>query len=500
MSPEGASEPVRRWKAIGPRVSEYYKLGVGQADLPFVDVDLLGDDRLFVDPFLIRTAEDAWSAECVGLLQDYFSELLDALRTGDASRSRHLLNGLHEPNETHLGYSRNLARGRGIGRELGDRVGSALQRSAALKSGVLEDLEDTILLVPGVGRDLISDLTTNIIRGPLITATQEYAEQWSIPTAEVAATVWDNARRVWTQVRTQLPFPDIGKRRRYLLLVPRDIVRLELTFEADDYFRYHVVPFLQDLELSNPNSELIRLLKKDNTPWVAKTDVIGKYGSGKKTATAQTAEHPDILERYRRHKADISPQPASLARLASALGLPGPDFDALLTEVLAVTAGSKGAGVYHSAVYELLNALFHPDLVLPKKELKINAGRKRIDISYTNYAKDGFFGWLPSHQHVPVPNVFVECKNYEEDPQNPEVDQLAMRFSVRRGMFGMLVCRKIKNRRKFDARCADVANTDSKFIIGLDDADLKALVAARKSGDPMDVFRILKNRFDGVVM
>ncbi len=43
-----------------------------------------------------------------------------------------------------------------------------MSRSEAAKSGLLEDLEDTVLMIEGISVDIVSDMATNIVRGPLI--------------------------------------------------------------------------------------------------------------------------------------------------------------------------------------------------------------------------------------------------------------------------------------------------------------------------------------------
>jgi len=59
----------------------------------------------------------------------------------------------------------------------------------------------------------------------------------------------------------------------------------------------------------------------------------------------------------------------------------------------------------------------YPSLCNPTKQHKIHGGRKRIDITYSNEAKNGFFAWLS--QHYPSSLIFIECKNYTKDIANP---------------------------------------------------------------------------------
>src|SRR5262249_47338119 len=154
-----------------------------------------------------------------------------------------------------------------------------------------------------------------------------------------------------------------------------------------------------------------------------------------------------------------------------------PDWMGLLNALQAVPAGPDGADDYHDRAFGLLSALFAPHLMWPEKEVNIHGGRKRIDIVFTNGATEGFFAWVAEHYGAPY--VFVECKNYTGDPGNPELDQLGGRFSTRRGRFGILACRDLKNRELFVRRCRDTANDGRGYIVVLDDQDVAELVAGR---------------------
>lgn len=61
------------------------------------------------------------------------------------------------------------------------------------------------------------------------------------------------------------------------------------------------------------------------------------------------------------------------------------------------------------------------------------------------------------------------------------------------------MCRTIKDKALFTARCRDSANDGHGFIVALDDEDLRALVEARKK-DPKDTFVFLRRRFNALVM
>ncbi len=79
-------------------------------------------------------------------------------------------------------------------------------------------------------------------------------------------------------------------------------------------------------------------------------------------------------------------------------------------------------------------------MTLPRRESTIHHGRKRIDIRYVNSARSGFFDWLS--QRYPSSHIWIERKNYERELGNPEMDQIAGRFSPQRRRVGFLVYRE----------------------------------------------------------
>jgi hypothetical protein len=85
------------------RVSQYFKLGLPQAALDFVDVEVRRDTPLFVDPAALLIISSEWAAESRHLIQNFFHHVIDRIRKGDDAGARALLSAMREPNETHLG-------------------------------------------------------------------------------------------------------------------------------------------------------------------------------------------------------------------------------------------------------------------------------------------------------------------------------------------------------------------------------------------------------------
>ncbi len=475
-------------------VSDYYNLKYKQGELPFVDVDIYGDTELFLDPRAIRYLDSPWGDKCVSLLQNFFQTVLKAIKESNNDRARSLLNGLHEPNETHLGYSLDKASGRGAGPELAQDIWESLSKSEAAKSGLLVDLEDAVLMVDGIDVDIISDITTNVIRGPLIEFTQQACHEFKIPleTGVESGPIWNPSNQEWQNSLTNLPMTENGR----LLLVPKIIVRKYITYDRNEYFRYYILTHLQDVHLK-ANTELVQLLK-DGRKRVTKKSLIKKYGHKKSAILRITQQYPEILEKYRKDKSKQLEPPLNHEDFEAIVHIDEPRWNKLLGEVINTKPGPKNANKYHEAIERLLTPLFYPSLIDPVKEFTIHDGRKRIDIKYTNTGEFGFFKWLS--MHYPAAHIFIECKNYTGDPANPELDQLSGRFSPSRGKVGLLLCRKFENKKLFIQRCKDTANDQRGYIIPLDDHDLTALVNFKRDHTEVEFEKLLKEKFDSLIM
>ena len=171
----------------------------------------------------------------------------------------------------------------------------------------------------------------------------------------------------------------------------------------------------------------------------------------------------------------------------------------LIEKLGAIDEGREAANEYHNFIVEALKTIFFPALQKPNKEQNIHEGRKRVDIVFNNKANKGFFFDLIQRHKVRCPYVFFECKNYSSDPKNPELDQLTGRFSRRRGNFGALVCRKVKDKEVMLQRCKDSIHDNRGYVLVLDDFDIKRLLQLR-ANDPDGIDNYMDDLFRQLMM
>lgn len=191
---------------------------------------------------------------------------------------------------------------------------SALSKSQAAQSGLLVHLEDAVLLVHGIGPDIVSDIATNLIRLPLIQYTQAMCSLYGIPTRPDvwSGPIWDSVSKDWTE-GTYVPLPMAAGRR--LVLTPKSIVRRHLAYDAKEYYGDHIIPFLEQKEIS-AGSSLVRVLRKKRTKYVTKKDLKAKYGADKAAIVDLTLQNPQLLQQYKQRKAQTATGPMSSASLA----------------------------------------------------------------------------------------------------------------------------------------------------------------------------------------
>lgn len=472
------------------RFSAAFGLGKTQAELDFVDINLLADTPLYLDPYALTTREDDWSASCHRLVVSYFNTVLAAVRTGDERRGTALLSRLQEPSETRLGVSKGHSAGRGIGDVQAKAIFDAMAQSSAARTGVLQDMSDFALFIPGVGRDKISDMTTNVIRKPLIDYTIAQCELLGVPMRQVTSGFyWDADRTEWLQQYVRLPVHNTQK----VILVPKHAVRWEVGVDHSLYRRHFVLEYLQAEHL-RADDALVTTIRNSkgiiSRKVVYKKTVDEHYPDTKDFLAEFSAAHPEVIDGYR-----------DTLRLAGskipALNSPVTERDLaehLAEKLTRIPPGRGAADTYHTAMIGILSFLFFPNLIYPKKEAPINEGRKRIDITYTNGKDGGIFFRLSLDAAVCANVIHTEMKNYTDEIANPEFDQMLARYSRERGKLGLLLYRSADDEARVLQRARDAARQGLGIVLPLNDEFVLGALALVAGGNRQTV----DARLDGI--
>lgn len=456
------------------KISEIFNLEKTQRELDFVDIDIQADYPLFLDPHFLSMRTDKWSTDATTTITSFFQHVLDLVTNGRQQQAKGLFMYLSEPGETCLGVSSGIPRGRGLGSTDATVIFDSIIQSGAIETGLLEDLQDSVIFVEGIGKDKLSDMVTNIIRGHLIEYTQEQCKLWEIPlTLNVpSGFFWDSKVNKWSNVHTDMLVVDNKK----ILLVPKAIVSYSKGYTPEQFHQHFVLNFLQNEHLHLNTALVTKRVLKDGTVThhVYKKDLKEKVAPLTKEFLRDfTLKHPEVFAKFKSQTRHFT-KPLDHEEFREIEDyFDTDDFIRYLIEKLkSIPTGTKNATDYHRHVVGVLDFVFYPNLVSPRVEHPIHDGRKRIDLTFDNAAESGFFHRVHDVLNIPSQFIFVECKNYSSDPQNPELDQLSGRFSVNRGKFGLLLCRDIIDMELFLKRCSDTYKDDRGLIIPLVDSDL----------------------------
>ncbi|OMD61042.1 hypothetical protein [Paenibacillus odorifer] len=478
------------------KISELFQLEVSQYELDFVDINVDHDLPLFLDSYFIRHFDTPFGRESSRDINSFINFFFSLLKSDMSDDARYLFSFLGEPNETCLGLSVGRPQGRGVGPEDTEKIFEAIIQSSAFQEGVLEHLEDLRIFVPGIDKDKVSDMTTNLIRGQLIKYTQNQCKLWGIPLQENVPSgfIWDRVKLEWSEFHTDMLLVK-GKK---ILLVPKSIVTYSKEYSSQQYSQHFVLHFLQRENLRT-NSHLVRVRKKSKEKYVTKKSIKEALGTFDKEFLVKfTVKHPEVFKEFKKQSTRflhslINEELTEQQALVDIISY-------LKTKLISIPPGPTNATEYHRTAMGILELLFYPSITSPTIEEEIHDGRKRIDIVFENSAEKGFFFRLPTVHQVPSSLIMVECKNYSRDVANPELDQMAGRFGPNRGKFGLILCRTIDNMDTFLARCNDTCKDDRGYIIPIVDTDLLHLLDGFLVNRESVVESFLNERFKKIII
>lgn len=221
------------------------------------NVALVNDLPLFVDPFLLYDSPNPAYKDLHNGIIEYLCFLRDravADELSPAAISQWLL--FKEVKQNWLGFSKTGNVGTGLGqdfaRSLARNLTTAFKDFGSETISHGSHLEKLGLLSGGVGRDHLSDFTTNLIKGYLLEYTQTFALEHIRPEQRVRCRVdrvrFDYETQRWLTGYFDLPFANGD----YVILTPKDILTRDEAWinQTDLLARFH------DICLSLPDEVL----------------------------------------------------------------------------------------------------------------------------------------------------------------------------------------------------------------------------------------------------
>lgn len=213
------------------------------------NISLVTDLPLFIDPFLLFNSEKPEYQALHDEIIRYLRFLRAKSQRGGISPS--LIKAwfsFGEVKQNWLGFCETANTGRGLGSDFARALNANLvhifQDFGSEKITKGSHLEKLCLIQPGVGRDMISDFTTNLVKRYLLRYTSAFAKEYlpnelvrgvSVPRAYFS---YDTER--WMPEQYSLPYYDGD----YVLLTPKDILTKDETWinHGDMLRRFEDIP------------------------------------------------------------------------------------------------------------------------------------------------------------------------------------------------------------------------------------------------------------------
>lgn len=353
FSTSGSIALVRRMDAVATFFNEYFGIDADSVEAyGAFNISIVNDLPLFVDPFLLFNSDREDYQELHKGIMRYVIFLRDAVTERKINKDLEKAWFLFpEVRQNWLGFSLVGNGGSGLGKDFATALRASLRTLfsdfGAEKITRGSHIEKVCLIGRGVGRDMISDFTANLVMDFLCRYTEEFAIH-NIPLS--------SRRKIWVKKasfnyetesweRRQYELPWLGDD--YIILTPKDILtRDENWINKNDMVRdFESIPIaISDAALrgqvSNYFERVLARPKKRLPNQRERNDA----------AIKTLIEFPQLVDYYIRLKEDSGDQArdVSLEKVRETSFI----FEHNVRELQAILAGNSGFYQLHNDTYE----------------------------------------------------------------------------------------------------------------------------------------------------
>ncbi|WP_294664706.1 hypothetical protein [uncultured Fusobacterium sp.] len=275
-----------------------------------MNISIINDLPLFIDPFLLFNSEKKEYQKLHEKILEYLGFLRDE---ANLSNSNFIPNGklkawytFSEVKQNWLGFTLKGNSGRGLGNdfaiELYQNLNNIFNNFGNEQITESAHLEKLCIIGNKVGRDKVSDFTTNLIKDYLLTYTENFAKKFIsniyCKTIQVPKAFFNYKTKSWATKNYYLPFWEND----YVILTPRDLLTRDDTFISKYDMSQHyenIIPSIEDETLRfNLNNYITQKLYDPNRK------------KGKKPTKKEREEaflstikvYPEIIDYYIKYK------------------------------------------------------------------------------------------------------------------------------------------------------------------------------------------------------
>lgn len=266
------------------------------------NISLINDLPVFIDPFLLFNSEKDEYQQLHNKIIQYITFLREMSEAGTINKGliKHWFL-FPEVKQNWLGFSKIGNSGSGLGQKFAHAMNSNLATIftdfGAEKVTKGSHLEKLCLIKDGVGKDNISDFTTNLIKGYLCSFTENFAKKHishsRLKSVHVTHAEFNYVTRRWVSKKFTLPYIDGD----YVILTPKDI----LTKDDAWINKHDIIGDFDDIVESIPNDQLRAQI---NDYLLRRIPEDAKQREINEAIASTLRKFPELIDRYIRYKED----------------------------------------------------------------------------------------------------------------------------------------------------------------------------------------------------
>lgn len=178
-------------------------------EINFVDIPLGEDLEAFICPFLIENTKlnNPIALQVYEKVHQFLIKLnRDFIQPNKRLEGIEFLSHLHEPNEYHLGYS-GKNKGKAVSVLRAEGIYDALRNNMLTKqnASITNEAHFVLLLVKGIGQDIMSDIIANVCRDIFANYTLQICVENRVSTISVKIEFYNSTTKNWETKVAGLP-------------------------------------------------------------------------------------------------------------------------------------------------------------------------------------------------------------------------------------------------------------------------------------------------------
>ncbi|NNN58187.1 hypothetical protein FKN08_18665 [Vibrio sp. 1-2 (7-a)] len=292
--------------------SDYFGVSKDELDeYGAFNVSLINDLPVFIDPFLLFSSEKDEYRNLHTEIINYITFLREMSDKGPIASGliKHWFL-FPEVKQNWLGYSKIGNGGAGLGSKfagaLNDNLSSIFNNFGNEHITKSSHLEKLCLIKDGVGKDSISDFTTNLVKGFLCEYTENFAKKYlhesRCKKVNVNHAQFDYKTRRWISKLYMLPFIDDD----FVLLTPKDI----LTKDEAWINKHDIIGDFDEIAASIPNVELRAQINEYLLRQIPKK---AKKSEVNQAISRTLVKFPVLIDHYIKYKEDHSNEAVTIS-------------------------------------------------------------------------------------------------------------------------------------------------------------------------------------------